>query len=311
MMNKNEAFQEQENALVSFRSMLDKDTKALIHEILKMDRLLYLNIIREKGHLTSLQMTREILALSNNLKPEEVKAKKVADKNPNINKRLKDLADLGILIDSGGEYSLSSIGPLVIDDLTKLNSNIEVLRRYRQFFDTHDYSVIPPQQFQEIYRLCYARQCENAIEYYKEIEDNTARTDRRIRIATEYLHDVPGWILEELKQGNLSLQLMYQFIEPFKMNSDDEKELRLWKDLTEETFFTVELRYITLEDRNPIGIRIIDRKWAILNLLELAENKLNRPKSFCGVEEKFVSWVEDIFSYIWNTSESLPIDKIT
>lgn len=288
-----------------------KSAEDLIYEILKMDRLLYLQIIQEKGSLTSLQMTREILALKSNLTPDQIEDKKINRNNPNINKRLKELADLGILNDYEGRYSLSSIGSLVFDDLTRLRFNIKVLMKYREFFDTHAYSATPPEQFRDIYNLRFAEQCVDAIDYSKEIEKNTSLVEHEIRIITERLHDIPGWIIEELKKGTLALRLVYQFEELFKINSAYRDELELWKDLTEDVFPSVKLRYTTLEDKAPIGIRIIDKKWALFHLSTLKDKKPDRSTSFHGEDKRFVNWVEDIFSNIWNESKTLDIDGIS
>ena len=279
----------------------------LIDEVLKMDRLLYLKIIQKKESLTSLQMTREILALKDNLRPEQIENKEITRNNPNINKRLKDLSDLKILNDREGRYSLSPIGFLIIDELTRLNSNIAVLTEYKNFFDLHDYTVIPPKQFREIHKLRFAKQCKDAIEYTKLINENTQKTEYRICIVSERLHEIPSWIIDELKRGNLTLKLIYHFEEPFKLNYDDEEEQRLWKDLTQETLLKVELRYLALKDRNPIGIRIIDRGWAILTLPKTIDNRLDRPLSFEGTNKQFVNWVEDVFLDIWDKSKPLEI----
>jgi predicted transcriptional regulator len=301
---------ENRNAPSITDTTISDDTIMLIHEILKMDRLLYLTIIRNRGSLTSLQMTREILALRNNLKSEQIKDRTVLRSNPNINKRLKDLVDLGILNDLEGKYSLNSIGSTIIDDLKRLNSNIEILRKYKGFFDTHDYTAIPPQQFREIHSLQFAKQCEDVIDYYRQIEENTAKTNYRILMVTERIHDIPIWIIEESKQRNLNLKLVYQFKTPFVLNSDDEEELELLENLINDESPTIEIRYMTLEGVNPIGIRIIDRKWTILNLFNLAENKPNRPKSFYGTNERFVTWVENIFLNIWERSKLLEPGKV-
>ena len=282
----------------------------LISEILKMDRVLYLRIIQEKETLTSLQMTREVLALKSNLAPDQITDKKINKNNPNINKRLKELADLGILNDYEGSYSLSSIGSLIVDDLTRLRSNIKVLMKHKDFFDSHSYSAIPLEQFREIYNLQFADQCVDAIDYNKEIERNTSLVGHEIRIVTERLHDIPGWIMEELKKGTLTLRLVYQFEELFKINSTDREELELWKDLTEEAFPSVKLRYMTLEDKDLIGIRIVDKKWALLNLSTLKDKKPDRSTSFYGKDKRFVNWIEGIFSNVWHISKTLNSDKI-
>ena len=284
--------------------------ESLITEILKMDRLNYLEIIQQKKSLTSLQMTREILAPRKGIRPEQVNDDDITKYNPNINKRLKDLADLEILNDREGKYSLSPIGFLFIDELSRLKLDVEIIKNYKWFFDTHDYTVIPPQQFREIHTLQFAKQCNDYFEYKKEIENNTAKTQHEIYLVTERLHDIPIWIMEEFRQGNFSLKLSYQFKEPFKINSDDEEEQSLWKELTQEKYPTVELRYLVLDNRNPIGIRIIDKSWATFSLFEYAENKLNRPRSFYGTHKKFIAWIEDIFSDIWNESNPLDINSI-
>ena len=97
-MNKNNAASEENNmSSIGYDNSLAEDTAGIIHEILKMDRFLYLGIIQNKEYLTSLQMTREILALKSNLEPEKIEEKAILRNNPNINKRLKDLTDLGVL----------------------------------------------------------------------------------------------------------------------------------------------------------------------------------------------------------------------
>ena len=98
---------------------VNPSSEKLIDEILKMDRLLYLKIIREKGPLTSLNMTREIIALKKNVNPEEVKDNEISRKNPNINRRLRDLAEMEILDDQGGSYSLKPLGILISDGLSQ------------------------------------------------------------------------------------------------------------------------------------------------------------------------------------------------
>lgn len=285
--------------------------ETLIDEILKMDRLLYLNIIKDKQSLTSLQMTREIMALRDGLDPGEIENDEVTKNNPNINKRLKDLAELEIVNDKGGRYSLSPIGSLIIDELTGLKSNIDILREYRWLFSTHDYTVIPYQQFREIHKLRFAKECKDSIEYISIIEDNTLKTEKGICIATERLHALSSWIIQELEQGNLTLKLIYQFTEPFNINSDMQDEQKLWEDLTKEAIPAVEFRYLVLKDRNPVGIRIIDEKWAIFNLFEIAENKLNRPRSFYGDHPQFVNWASSIFLSLWKEAKPLDVSKVT
>jgi predicted transcriptional regulator len=288
----------------------DKPEK-LVDEILKMDRLLYLSIIEKKKSLSSLQMTREVLALKKGISPKDVSDKEIARNNPNINKRLKDLADREILIDKGGKYSLSLMGFLIIDELTKLSSNIEVFRKYRWFFNTHDYTVIPRQELREIHRLQLAEECQDAIEYVRTIENSILEARNGICIATEHLHDIPNWIIQELEEGTLFLKLIYQFREPFGINYDDEDEIKLWRSLAEKTLPRAEFRYLTLEYRNPMGIRIIDGNWAIFNLFEMAEEKLNRSRSFYGKHEQFVTWVESIFTNLWIKSKPLDIQEVS
>jgi hypothetical protein len=106
------------------------------------------------------------------------------------------------------------------------------------------------------------------------------------------------------------LKLTYQFKEPFKINSVDEEEKKLWRDLGQEDLPGLKLRYIALGGKNPMGIRIIDGRWAMFNLLEFAEEKLNRPRSFHGTQKEFIAWIEDVFSSIWNRSKPFNISKV-
>lgn len=285
-------------------------SEKLIDETLKMDRLLYLKTIQEKKSSKSLEMTRMILARKNNIEPEQVKSKEINKNNPNINKRLRDMANLGILDDNDGEYLLSPIGFLIIDELERLMSNIDIVRKHRWFFGTHDHTVIPERLFREIYKLRYAEQCKDSIDYSSIIEENTARTDHKIRIATDRLHDIPTWMLPELRAGNIMIQFVYFFKEPFRINSDRVDEERLWRELTLQNLPKGEFRYLTLEDMNPIGIRIINEHWALFNLYEKAEERLNRSISFYGTHGQFVSWIEDIFSSIWNRAKPLDTSRL-
>ncbi len=285
-------------------------SQKLVNEILNKDRLLYLEIIRDKKSLTSLQMTREILALEGNVKPEQIEDKKVVGNNPNINARLKGLADYGVLNDHNGEYSLSSIGLLLIDELPRLILNLETLEKYKNFFDVHDYTVIPPQQFRDIYKLQHGKQCKDAIDYSNILLDNTGKAENKLRIVTDRLHTIPNWIMQEIKQENIAFELIYQFKELFKPNFNDTDEMNLWRDLIEIDLPGVKLRYLTFGDRNPIGIHIIDEKWAMFNLFEIAETILDRPKSFYGTDEQFVHWVAAMFSSMWDESKPLDVKNI-
>jgi predicted transcriptional regulator len=284
-------------------------SEELVDETLKMDRLLYLKIIIERGPLTSLQITREILARKKKIDREEVRNCDVSRKNPNINKRLRDLADIGILVDQNGIYSLAPLGVLISDNLSQLISCIDVIRKYEWFFSTHDYTVIPPQKLREVHKLQFAKQCNDYFEYTYELESNTTKIDKEMRIVTDRLHDIPDWIIQEIKRNNLELELVYQFWKPFKMNFDEEKSL--WEELTQGISSSIEIRYLMLKDKNPIGIRIIDQKWAIFSLYEYGEGKLNRPRSFYGEDKQFLAWIEDIFSIIWNNSKLLDTNQFT
>ncbi|MGC1121048.1 MAG: hypothetical protein WBA22_08130 [Candidatus Methanofastidiosia archaeon] len=290
------------------KTNINEAPRELIREILKMDRLQYLSIIQQKDPMTSLKITNEILALKEGIKPEKVKVKDTKKHNPNINKRLLDLTNLGILEDHEGEYSLSPVGTLLIDGLRRLESNIDIIRKHEWFFKAHDYSVIPSHQLHEIHKIQFAKQCEDEFEYRKELVESTQRTEHQICIVSERLHDIPSWIIEEMKNGAITLKYVYQFKKPLELNFNDSEERELWQDLTQEPSPGIEFRYSTLENRNPIGIRIIDRKWAGFNLFEFAENKLNRRRSFYGTDGEFIVWVEDLFSHIWNSSQILQIE---
>jgi predicted transcriptional regulator len=282
----------------------------LMQEVLKMDRMLYMRIILEKKSITSLELTRHVLASKLDLKPEQIEDEKIAGHHSNINARLRKLVEIGILRDLNGEYSLSPIGFLFLKDISRMILDVKTLRKYEWFFDNHDYTVIPFQQFCEIYKLQFASQCRETLEYVKVIQNNTAKTKHKIQIATERLHDLPGWIVNELISGRISFQLLYQFKSPFRMNSDDEEEQNLWEIFKKVTLPNGEFRYIITADTNPIGIRIIDKKWAILHLSEVAEKRMNRSISFHGGHEQFVGWAEDVFLSIWNKSELLDLSKV-
>lgn len=287
---------------------LRKDAVDLIHEMVQMDRWNYIDIIQEKKGVTSAEMTREILAKRKKCKPKDVKKTEIKRNNPSINARLGNMTDLGLLNNYKGKYVLTSMGIFISKSFTRLDSKIGILRKYKTFFDTHDYGVIPSQLFLEIHRLHHAKQCDTDIEYYKEMAERTRRAEYRICTATDHLHDIPEEFRKKMKQGELVLRLIYQFRKPFELNFGDDEEREIWEDLTHMDSSTVELRYLTLEDRSPIGIRIIDDGWALFNLSSASDNMLNRSKSFYGTDKRFVSWVEDIYSSLWEMSEPLAND---
>lgn len=276
--------------------LMDKSTNEMLREIVQKDRWLYLKIIQEKKSITSTDMTREISALKGKRKPDV----------GNLTRQLRKLTELGLLNDTKGEYSLTPISSIIINELPKVELGTEILRKYKTFFDTHDHSAIPSQQFLEIHKLRHAKQCEDIIGYFNILGISTPKANNWMYISTDYLHYLPREFREKMKQRKLTLKLIYQFRKPFRLNFGDDEEKEIWKDLTHMDSPTVELRYLMLRDRNPIGIRIIDEKWALFSILEMVENTLDRSNSFYGEHEQFVSWVKDIFSSIWEISEPLP-----
>jgi len=113
--------------------MINTDLTTLMAELLNNDRFDYLEIILNSEHgATSLDITRRILK-SRGITQED----KIRRENIKVNKRLRKLIKLGIL-DSNqrGEYTISSLGYLLLDSWKELTEKAETMKKFHEFFES-------------------------------------------------------------------------------------------------------------------------------------------------------------------------------
>jgi predicted transcriptional regulator len=306
----NQLSQIQEEQFFQFpKDILKKETISIIKEILNADRLRYLKILQKWGPMSSTEVTQVIIAIKKMQSLKEINENDTKKHYPNISARLTELNKLGVLNKDDLNFSISPVGFFLINLMEIMDADIKVITKNKQFLDFHDYSVIPSQEISGIYNLQFSNQCATEIDYHHILEEKTGGVSEQIKIITDRLHDIPYWICKEIKNGSINFKLLYQFKNPFKINSNDEEEYTLWKYLLQDPV-KGELRFLSQSGGSPIGIRIINDRWALLNLYEFTEEKLNRSRSFYGEDSRFVSWVIDIFWNYWNNANKLTCENI-
>jgi predicted transcriptional regulator len=273
--------------------MSDMDLIGLMSELLNMDRLEYLRIIEqsEKG-AKSMDIAEEIL------KPKGIPSpKEIRNENIKVNKRLRRLVDLEVLNSSEkGVYTISSFGYLLVDSWRELNEKVGTLNRFREFFDTHYVEDIPQEFLRQIYKLNGADVTLNPIQWMKEVTRYMRKIERKFYNVTEYIHDIPDEILEKKLEGEIEeISILYQFHKYPELNYPDEKDL--FDDLVKAH---AEFRYLILENRHPIGIRVVDEKWATFGLARKSDGVLDRDRTLLGTDKNFISWCRDLMYHMWH-----------
>ncbi|MGC1122456.1 MAG: hypothetical protein WBA22_15295 [Candidatus Methanofastidiosia archaeon] len=273
--------------------MANPDLVGLMSELLNMDRLEYFRIVEqsEKG-AKSIDIAEEILKSKGITSAKEIK-----NENIKVNKRLRKLVDLKVLSSSEkGVYTISSLGYMLIDSWRELNEKVETLDKFREFFDTHYVEDIPQEFLRQIYRLNGADVTLNPIQWMKEVTRYMKKIERKFYNVTEYIHDIPDEILEKKLEGKIEeISILYQFHKYPELNYPDEKEL--FDDLVSAH---VEFRYLTLENRHPMGIRVVDEKWATFGLARKSDETLDRDRTLIGTDKNFVSWCRDLMYHMWH-----------
>lgn len=275
--------------------MTNEDLISNVKELLNKDRLEYMEVIMKSDKaLGSLEVTKTILS-SRGI----TDTKKISRENIKVNKRLRRLVELGLLMQiEEGTYSISSLGYLLMDSWNELSDRVETTKKFRNYFDTHYVDALPPEFFRQTYKLRKAKVTENPVQWMKQVTKYTGRVERKFYNLTEYLHDIPEDIIEKKtskETEEFEIVITYQFYKYPLLNYSDEKEL--FDRLVDAD---VRFHYLTLEKRHPIGLRIVDDKWATFGLTRISDGVLDREKSFVGTDKDFVSWCRDLMYHIWH-----------
>jgi predicted transcriptional regulator len=287
------------NVIGNLNKMNNTNLEALMTELLNKDRLNYLEIIvnSENGE-KSLDITKKILK-SRGITQKE----KIRKENIKVNKRLRKLIELEVLVSGKkGEYKISSLGHLLLDSWRELTEKAETMEKFHEFFESHYVEEIPREFRRQIYRLKGAELVNNPIRWVREVSDHMHEIERKFYNLTELLHDIPSDIIEKKEKEEIEeISIIYQFKEYPILNYSDEKK---------ESFDRLvragaEFRYITLENRHPIGIRIIDEKWATFGLEAISDKKtsekrLDRTQTLVGTNPEFIKWCRELMYQIWH-----------
>lgn len=286
--------------------MISTDLTRLMGELLNKDRFNYMEIImNSEGGAKSLEIAEEILR-SRGITQE----KEIRKENVKVNKRLRKLVELGILFShEKGEYSISGLGQLMMVSWEELEKNAEVMSKFRGFFENHYVDDLPREFFRQIYKLKGAYLTEIPVQWVQEVIRHTNKIQRKFYNMTEYLHDIPEEIIdrrENGKTGEIEIVIIYQFYDYPRLNYSI--EIELFEKLKNAG---VEFRYITLEKRHPIGIRIVDEKWATFGLARRSDGMLDRERAFIGTDRDFISWCRDLMYHTWHfEAKPLSVDEV-
>jgi len=280
------------------------DLTTAVSELLNKDRFEYLDIIKRDDGAKSLEIAKEILR-SRGITDH----KEITKENIKVNKRLRRLVELDILVSGGGTYDISSFGRLLMISREDLRRNAETMEKFRDFFEDHYVDDLPQEFFRQIYKLNGAELTELPIQWVQEVIRHMGKIKRKFYNMTEYIHDIPEDIIEGKKigkDGEIEIVITYQFYEYPYLNYSIEKEL--FKKLADAG---AEFRYINLENRHPIGVRIVDEKWATFGLARRLDGKLDREQAFIGTDIEFIKWCRDLMYHVWSfEAEKLEVEEV-
>jgi predicted transcriptional regulator len=268
-----------------------KGPAAIMSELLRKDRLEYVDMIKEsKEGLRSLEIAEEIL------RKRKIKEKKrLSKENVLVNRRLRELTKLGILISRKGMYRLTALGHLVIDSWDNMSDKIDTIEGFGDFFENHSFESVPKEFSTQVFDLKNTGLTENASQWEKILRKQIRKTRRKLYSMTTYLHGFPDEILRRRENKEIDIVITYQFKKYPQLNFSDEKPL--FDRLVEAG---AQFHYIDLGSGSPIGIRIVDDWWATFLLPKTNENRLDRDHAFVGEDPNFVSWCRDLMYHMWH-----------
>lgn len=265
-------------------------------ELLNKDRLGYIEMImNSKDGVGSREIAEKILESRGITEEGEI-----VNENVVVNKRLRSLVKLGVLVSDKGKYKLTSRGSLFLDSWHEIVEKMDFMNKFGDFFDYHLVDDIPKEFFRQMYKLKNAQLTENAHQWLDVLGEQMENMETKLYNMTQYLHNFPDKVIKKNKSGEIDIVIIYQFENYPQLNQFDEKPL--FDKLVEAR---VEFRYIKLENRYPIGIRVIDDKWANFLLPRTSDGDLDRDHVFHGSDMDFVSWCRDLMYHIWSFEAKL------
>lgn len=279
----------------------------IIKELMKQDRLYYLEILRKSGRpLTSYEVTKEILVKYRGVSERLIDSKLLRKKNPSVNTRLKTMQDMGILKNINGRYSIDIAGLLFLHAREKLSESRKILGEHKMLFETHNFQDLPVEFRWQIYKLRQTEMIRHAYDYLDKMQENLKKVRRKIYLLTEYLHDIPDEIIQRIQEEEIDIAILYQCYDPPRFEREDEKEL--FKRMTENPHEGIEFRFLPLRERFPIYIGRIDSNWALFALSALANGTIDRDQAFCGDDIEFVTWCRDLLYHLWWEEDVVVLD---
>lgn len=204
-------------------------------------------------------------------------------------------------------YKLTALGYLVIDSWDDISDKIDTIEGFGDFFEDHVFESVPREFSSQVFALRNTHLTENASQWEKILREQIRKTSRKVYSMTTYLHGFPDEILRRREKKEIDIVITYQFKKYPQLNYSDEKPL--FDRLVE---VGAQFHYIDLGSTSPIGIRIVDDRWATFLLPKTNENRLDRDHAFVGDDPNFVSWCRDIMYHMWHfKAKSLNTREIT
>jgi predicted transcriptional regulator len=281
------------NTTVPSKLMTESDLNNQIRELLCLDRMTYIDtIMNSEMGLSSREISEKML-----IKKRKTGKGALTKENSKVNKRLRRLVDLEILSEiQDDKYVVTSFGYMLMDSWKEITEKEKTFKKFRNYFETHYVNDLPNEFFRQIYKLERAEITHNSVHWINEMKEKMERIERKLYSLTNYLHNIPDEVLARKKKGEIKeVVIIYQFEQYPYLNSS--QETSLFRKLVEAG---VEFRYMSLEKGHPMGIRVIDEKWATFGLTRISDNCLEMEKTFYGTDLDFVIWCRDLMYHIWH-----------
>ena len=157
----------------------------------------------------------------------------------------------------------------------------------------------------KLFKLRNTKVTENASQWDRILREEMKKTRRKLYNLTTYLHDFPDEILQKKIRGEIDIAITYQFRKYPQLNYSDEKNL-----FDRLIAAGVELRHITLKNRHPIGIRIVDEKWATFLLPKVNQKELDRDHAFISTGRLSLAYTKFLQKEAYRTNFYVMMENI-
>ena len=141
--------------------------------------------------------------------------------------QIRILEDHFLVEQSNDTYELTTIGKLIVDEMTPLLDTCDLLDTDIDYWGTHNFDFIPPHLFKRINELEKCKMFSPSItEIYETIKEfhETAKKSRSVFIATTFIHPNIATLFSELLDNNANIHIIFSKELLEKLRSDPDKE---------------------------------------------------------------------------------------